>query len=137
MKSTYALVALLDLCLSSLLLAQHAPVAERNPFAGDVSAAQDGKRTYVNACQICHGGEGRGGRGPALSTRDFRHGGEDWQLFQTIRDGVPGTQMPGFSMSPEELWQVVITFSVIGILVSVGCFFAIRALIRRDRRENE
>ena len=37
----------------------------------------------------------------------------------------------------EELWQVVITFSVIGILVSVGCFFAIRALIRRDRRENE
>jgi hypothetical protein len=37
----------------------------------------------------------------------------------------------------EELWEVVVLFSVIGILVSVGCFFAIRALIRRDRRAKE
>ena len=42
-----------------------------------------------------------------MATREFRHGGEDWQLFQTIRDGVPGTQMPGFGLSSEELWQVV------------------------------
>ena len=107
MKCARVRVALLSLFLSSSFLAQHAPVAEKNPFAGNASAAEAGKRTYVNSCQICHGGDGGGGRGPALATREFRHGGEDWQLFQTIRDGVPGTQMPGFGMSPEELWQVV------------------------------
>ena len=107
MKSALVQVTLLGLFLSSSLLAQHAPVAEKNPLAGNASAAEAGKRTYVNSCQICHGGDGGGGRGPALATREFRHGSEDWQLFQSIRDGVPGTQMPGFGMSSEELWQVV------------------------------
>src|SRR5262249_35414476 len=107
MKSIYFLVVLGWLLSSSSLLAQHAPVAEKNPLAGSASAADAGKRTYVNSCQICHGGNGAGGRGPALATREFRHGGEDWQLFQTIRDGVPGTQMPGFTMNSEELWEVV------------------------------
>ena len=107
MKLIHASIALFGLLISDRLFAQHAPVAEKNPLAGNASAAEAGKRTYVNSCQICHGGDGGGGRGPALATREFRHGGEDWQLFQTIRDGVPGTQMPGFGMSSEELWQVV------------------------------
>jgi mono/diheme cytochrome c family protein len=93
MKSARVQVTLLGLFLSSSLLAQHAPVAEKNPLAGNASVAEAGKKTYINSCQICHGGDGGGGRGPALATREFRHGGEDWQLFQTIRDGVPGTQM--------------------------------------------
>ncbi len=91
----------------SLALAQHAPVAEKNPLAGNAAAAEAGKKLYLNSCQICHGGDGAGGRGPALATREFRHGGEDWQLFQSIRDGIPGTQMPGFGMGPEETWQLV------------------------------
>jgi len=41
---------------------------------------------------------------------------------------VSGDQLPGGS---------VLLPSVIAILVSVGCFFAVRALLRRDRRENE
>jgi PQQ-dependent dehydrogenase (methanol/ethanol family) len=94
-------------CVGSLAFGQHAPVAERNPLAGNAAASEAGRKIYVNACQICHGGDGMGGRGPALATRKFHHGGEDWQLFQTIRDGVPGTQMPGFSLSPEEIWQIV------------------------------
>jgi mono/diheme cytochrome c family protein len=107
MKSARVQITLLSLFLSSSLLAQHAPVADKNPLAGNASAAEEGKKTYVNSCQLCHGGDGGGGRGPALATREFRHGGEDWQLFQTIRDGVPGTQMPGSVMSSEELWEVV------------------------------
>jgi PQQ-dependent dehydrogenase (methanol/ethanol family) len=107
MKLIHASIALFGLLISNHLFAQHAPVAEKNPLSGNASAAEAGKKTYVNSCQICHGGDGGGGRGPALATREFRHGSEDWQLFQTIRDGVPGTQMPGFGMSSEELWQVV------------------------------
>ena len=107
MRSACIQITMLGLLLSSSLPAQHAPVAEKNPLAGSASAAEAGKKTYINSCQLCHGGDGGGGRGPALATREFRHGGEDWQLFQTIRDGVPGTQMPGFAMGAEDLWQVV------------------------------
>src|SRR4051794_30382929 len=98
---------LLLLGLSVLAFAQHAPTAEKNPLAGNAGAAEAGERGYVTSCQVCHGGDGMGGRGPALATRNFRRGGEDWQLFQTIQEGVPGTPMPGFALSPEEIWQVV------------------------------
>ncbi len=107
MRLIRALVFLLCIFGSLSLLAQHAPVAEKNPFDGNAAATEAGRRVYLNTCQICHGGDGTGGRGPALATREFRHGGEDWQLFQTIRDGIPGTQMPGFPLNAEEIWQLV------------------------------
>ncbi|MEW5974355.1 MAG: PQQ-dependent dehydrogenase, methanol/ethanol family [Acidobacteriota bacterium] len=87
--------------------ALHAPVAQKNPLAGNAAAAQAGKKAYVNYCQVCHGGDGKGGRGPALTTGKFEHGGEDWQLFQTIQRGIPGTQMPNFEIPEEEIWQMV------------------------------
>jgi len=101
------LLFLLLVSLPAAGLTQHAPVAERNPLAGSAPAAEAGEKIYANSCQVCHGGDGTGGRGPALATREFRHGGEDWQLFQSIRDGLPGTQMPGFPLSVEEVWQLV------------------------------
>ena len=86
---------------------QHAPIAEKNPLSGNVAAAEAGKKLYVNYCQVCHGGDGTGSRGPALASRTLRHGTEDWQLFQTIRNGISGTQMPDFDLPSEEIWQVV------------------------------
>ena len=35
------------------------------------------------------------------------HGKEDWQLYQTIRQGIPGTQMPPFELSQDEIWELV------------------------------
>jgi len=96
------------LCLYSLpLLAQRERTPERNALAGDPEAITAGKNLYGEACQICHGGDARGGRGPALATGDFLHGGEDGQIFQNIREGIAGTQMPGFDMLPNEIWQLV------------------------------
>src|SRR5262249_14833138 len=80
---------------------------EKNPLAGDPAATKAGKKTYQNSCQLCHGGDGRGGRGPALATGNFQRGGEDWQLFETIRRGIPGTQMPAFELPNEEIWELV------------------------------
>ena len=87
--------------------AQIAPTPERNPLARDPAATRAGKKTYQNSCQLCHGGDGRGGRGPALATGNFQRGAEDWQLFETIRRGVPGTQMPAFELPNEEIWELV------------------------------
>ena len=95
--------------LAVLLAQEHAPEREKNPFAGSAAASASGGRLYSQACQSCHGGGGRGGdRGPALNTGVFTRGGADGEIFLTIRNGVRGTQMPGFGgLKTEQLWHLV------------------------------
>ncbi|MFN8008906.1 MAG: PQQ-dependent dehydrogenase, methanol/ethanol family [Terriglobia bacterium] len=78
-----------------------------NPLAGQVEAIASGKKAYANYCQGCHGGDGMGGRGPSLAVAALKHGNEDAQLYQTIRQGIPGTPMPPFELSPNEIWELV------------------------------
>ena len=84
------------------------PDAQKNPFAGNKAAVAAGAVLYQQTCQACHGGEARGDRGPALATGSFRHGGEDSDLFQTIRNGIPGTQMPAFrDLATDNIWRII------------------------------
>jgi alcohol dehydrogenase (cytochrome c) len=84
------------------------PDAQQNPFAGNRSAVTAGAVLYQQTCQACHGGKAQGDRGPALATGNFHHGGEDSELFQTIRNGIPGTQMPAFSDLPtDNVWRII------------------------------
>ncbi len=100
---------LVAVCLhAALAIAADAPDTVKNPFAGNAAAVAAGKDLYAQTCQACHGGEARGDRGPALATGTFRHGGADSDLFQTIRGGVPGTQMPAFSVLPtDSIWKII------------------------------
>jgi mono/diheme cytochrome c family protein len=101
-------IASVFLCLYGLLLlAQKEQTPEKNPLVGDPEAIAAGKKLYEEACQICHGGDARGGRGPALAAGEFLRGSEDGQIFQNIREGIAGTQMPGFDILPNEIWQLV------------------------------
>jgi PQQ-dependent dehydrogenase (methanol/ethanol family) len=84
------------------------PDGQKNPFAGNRSAVAAGEMLYQQTCQACHGGKARGDRGPALASGNFRHGGDDGELFQTIRNGVPGSQMPAFSDLPtDNVWRII------------------------------
>ena len=80
-----------------------------NPFANDPAAPAAGKRVFDATCVACHGAGGAGTeRAPALDSGRFKHGDEDFEIFQTIQKGVRGTQMPSFSaLKVEELWQLV------------------------------
>ena len=101
-----ACLAVAFLGMGSFLQAQ-APDAMSNPFASDPAAVSAGKLLYEQTCQSCHGGDARGDRGPAL-TGNFKHGSQDSDLFQTIRTGVPGTQMPAFSALPaDSVWRII------------------------------
>src|SRR6202521_1792244 len=82
------------------LFAQNERAPENNPLAGNPEAMPAGKNLFEESCQIFHGGDARGGRGPALAAGDFLHGSEDGQIFQNIREGIAGTQMPGFELLP-------------------------------------
>ena len=77
----------------------------RNPLGDSPAAVAAGERLFQQTCASCHGDPSRA---PSLATGTFVRGGEDGQIVQTIRNGVPGSQMPPFSgLSIEEVWQLV------------------------------
>src|SRR5262252_7427451 len=86
------------------LAGQRERAGDKNPLAGNSEAVAAGKKLYEESCQLCHGGDARGGRGPALALGEFLHGSDDGQIFQNIREGIAGTQMPGFEMLTNEIW---------------------------------
>jgi alcohol dehydrogenase (cytochrome c) len=105
-----ALAAALMLIAAQNVHAQARADAPSNPFAADpAAAAAAGKPVFDATCAACHGAGGAGTeRAPPLDTGRFKHGGEDFEIFQTIQKGVPGTQMPAFgSLRAEQLWQLV------------------------------
>lgn len=57
-----------------------------------------GGQIYVEQCTSCHGAQGEGGVGPALNDRQVLKNTLDKVFFSVIRSGVPGTQMPAWSV---------------------------------------
>jgi alcohol dehydrogenase (cytochrome c) len=79
-----------------------------NPFVGDPAAVTAGEKIFSSTCTVCHGEGAVSGRGPALNTGRFTHGSDDYDLFQVIRSGVTGTQMPSFAALPsDDIWRAV------------------------------
>ena len=102
--------ATLLLFATPFVFAQGRPDTPTNPFADDPSAIAAGKHLFDGICTACHAAGGVGSeRAPALDSGQFKHGGEDFEVLQTIQKGVPGTQMPSFgaSFNTEQLWQLV------------------------------
>ena len=83
--------------------------AERtNPLVGDPAAVSQGRNVYRGRCAVCHGIDAKGFRGSDLTSGDWVHGGSDAQIFKTILEGVPGTEMPANpNMAPDEIWMVL------------------------------
>src|SRR3990170_3300086 len=75
------------------------------PSAADIAI---GRSIYNGRCGHCHGLSGEGGRGAVLNAGRFRHGGSDRELFITIRNGIPNTEMPGAgNVADMEVWRMV------------------------------
>jgi mono/diheme cytochrome c family protein len=70
--------------------------SDLNSVVRDASAIQAGKERFSERCVFCHGGAGRGAKGPCLTCGRFRHGGSDASLYANIAGGIPGTQMGAF-----------------------------------------
>ena len=79
---------------------------ETNPFEtpADVAMGNDLFQTY---CSYCHGAFGEGGRWADLTTGRYRFGGSDAELFQTIRNGIPGSEMGPPRVEDDDLWRII------------------------------
>ena len=75
---------------------------------------EQGRKLWSANCAVCHGAEGKGGRGPDLTSGKFRHGGTDDDLYRAMRNGIPGTEMPGFPLSGVESMQLLAFVRALG-----------------------
>jgi putative heme-binding domain-containing protein len=95
------------LLLASLLLP--AQSRDSNPFARtDASALAQGRRLYSYYCVFCHGMDGVSGRGAQLASAYRKHGAGDREMYRTIADGVPGTEMSGHWLEEDEIWKILL-----------------------------
>jgi PQQ-dependent dehydrogenase (methanol/ethanol family) len=78
-----------------------------NPLAGNPQAVQAGAKLFASVCGGCHGMKGEGGRGPDLSDGRRTRRSNDQQLFDTIKNGIPGGDMPPLAMPAERIWELV------------------------------
>jgi putative heme-binding domain-containing protein len=97
----------------SWLLAWAAPSAQapqsKNPLEGNPEAIQAGMGGFRLRCADCHGTDGRGVRGPDI-TQVWNTGRTDQGLFNTIRRGVPNSEMPAFvapRTSDRDVWAML------------------------------
>jgi putative heme-binding domain-containing protein len=77
-----------------------------NPHLGDKTSIRGGMVLYRTRCGDCHGLDASGYRGPdlkALMGTDVA----DERLFQTIRKGVPGTEMPPSNAPDQDLLLII------------------------------
>ncbi len=86
--------------------AQAAVIPEVNPFSSDADV-QQGSALFQTHCSYCHGANGEGGRGADLTAGIYRQGGRDPQLYASIRNGIPGTEMAPVRITDDEVWKVV------------------------------
>jgi len=82
------------LVIAQLLTAQPRPLS-----SADATELAAGKRVFDAQCAWCHGTDGSGGAGPSLQRSDLRHAGTDADLVSIVRNGIAGTEMPGFQWS--------------------------------------
>jgi putative heme-binding domain-containing protein len=81
--------------------------APRNPFQGDAAAIRSGMGLFRARCADCHGMDARGVRGPDI-TQIWASGRTDDGLFNTIKNGIPGTEMPPQPrLFDHETWQIL------------------------------
>jgi putative heme-binding domain-containing protein len=78
-----------------------------NPLGKDKAAIEAGRAQFNSGCAVCHGPTGQGGRGSRLAEVDRVRQMDDAKMFEIIKAGVSGTQMPPSSLPDEQVWQLV------------------------------
>jgi mono/diheme cytochrome c family protein len=122
MRSAIPIALLISLGLSACSKDRDLPEPYRHlrvpaGLLDSAEARESGRKLFLSTCALCHGenADGRGVRreGLSVSPRDFtnpswRNATSPRHVFFTIREGVPGTPMPGWkSFSDEETWDLV------------------------------
>jgi mono/diheme cytochrome c family protein len=85
------------------------PPVELPPEVSVSTVSLEGAEIYRELCAQCHGPDGDGGIGPALSDPTFQDANTDEDIFDTINLGHDATAMIGWGeiLSAEQIQQLV------------------------------
>jgi putative heme-binding domain-containing protein len=105
------LTALMSLSAIPIVLQLSSVQAQQvNPLESDPRAALAGGVLFRSQCATCHGGDAKGITGidaPDLTLIWSAGETTDEGVFQTIRNGVPGSIMPSHGLTDPETWMLV------------------------------
>jgi len=80
----------------------------------DPKVVEQGREKFAERCSFCHGGGGKGGKGPCLTCGRFHYtGNTNMQIYTTIAAGITNRSLGGTmgafgtTMSGEEILAVV------------------------------
>jgi PQQ-dependent dehydrogenase (methanol/ethanol family) len=104
LRSTRRSLICVAACGVCLLLGAAPLIRAQHAEGVDLSA---GQKLYQKSCTACHGGNAKGGRGPDLTTGQWRWGRSDDAIVKNIIQGIPGTEMPAFPMTTSEGESIV------------------------------
>ncbi len=107
------LVVTLHLRPPAALSAGDQPLTEKpktEPTPVEQAALAEGQALFRGLCSGCHGGAGRGGKGPDLTRKKFMHGSTDEDISRVIKNGVPKTTMKklGDALKEDQVAKVVL-----------------------------
>jgi putative heme-binding domain-containing protein len=79
------------------------------PTPADQAALAEGQALFRGLCSGCHGGAGRGGKGPDLTRKRHMQGNTDDDIARVIRNGVPKSTMKklGDSLKEEQITRLI------------------------------
>jgi putative heme-binding domain-containing protein len=84
--------------------------AKVHPAIGNKEAIAEGEKLYNETCTSCHGKDGTGGElGPPVAAQNRRYlRRTDDEIFDAIKTGITGTQMPPFSsqFNDDQIWRI-------------------------------
>ncbi len=101
--------ASLDALVAYLRSWEKKPPVELPPEVAIPAAARTGAEVYAAVCTQCHGEQGEGGIGPALSDPKFQSETTDQDIFNTISKGHKSTAMIAWGdvLTSDQIQQLV------------------------------
>src|SRR5438552_8467661 len=100
--------------------ARSEPRASKNTLEGNPLAVSNGKAMFRTRCAGCHGPDAHGYLGPDL-TGFWAAGGTDDRMFDIVRRGVEGTEMPPADLQrvpDRDIWQMLAYVRSLGAVPS-------------------
>ncbi|HTO55575.1 MAG TPA: cytochrome c [Myxococcota bacterium] len=81
-------------------------------YLRDPAAVERGHMIFVGTCgAYCHSTHDVERDAPSLFDCEWKHGGSDQQIFDTISNGVPNTRMPPWKGAlpngDDDIWKVI------------------------------
>jgi putative heme-binding domain-containing protein len=86
------------------------PTTLNAPTPVDPAVLAEGQALFRGLCSGCHGGAGRGGKGPDLTDNRWIHGNTDQDITRVIQNGVPKTTMKklGDALKEDQVRKLVL-----------------------------